>query len=62
MRRVGEEAEEVDDDEDDQVSFASRTVTVYLENFLKFAKKLEDVEEKHIHQGIQDCKSLTGRY
>ena len=60
LRRVGEEAEEVDDDEDDQVSFASRTV--YLENFLKSAKKLEDVEEKCIHQGIQDFKSLTGRY
>ena len=38
MRRVGEEGEEVDDDEDDQVSFASRTV--YLENFLKNWKML----------------------
>ena len=49
-----EEAEEVDDD----VSFASRTV--YLQNNLKFAKDLE--KKKCIHQGIQDGKSLTGRY
>ena len=49
-----EEAEEVDDD----VSFASRTV--YLENNLKFAKDVE--KKKCIHQGIQDGKSLTGRY
>ena len=51
---VKEGREEVDDDD---VSFASRTV--YLGKHLKFAKKLE---EKCIQQGIQDCKSLTGRY
>ena len=49
-----EEAEEVDDD----VPFASKTV--YLENNLKFAKDVE--KKKCIHQGIQDGKSLTGRY
>ena len=48
-----EEAEEVDD-----VSFAS--MIVYLEDNVKFAKDVE--KKKCIHQGIQDGKSLTGRY